>query len=266
MADNSPATVLRRQLSVYDDDQLLYEIRKNIATQKRQPASIEAHIAREANNDLYAEAARRGLKGNAPMRKKNPKVWTPAMRAAFAAKMKRARAVARGGRRKNPSRKYPSYTLADLKKFVAEGKGNAVMEQEIKDRESGSSTVRVTPQILGGRVLLPRRKNPTKSEVKAAAARIGRAAAKLTWRGAKLTGRVGRESAKAAAREVRDSICRPRAKNPKRARPHMRFAVKAGSAKHFVTQMRFEWERDAVKFARVFAKANPGMRVGVYRV
>ena len=48
-------------------------------------------------------------------------------------------------------RKYPSYTLADLKKFVAEGKGNAGMEQEIKDRESGASQTKVTPQILGGK-------------------------------------------------------------------------------------------------------------------
>ena len=50
------------------------------------------------------------------------------------------------------NRKYPSYTLAELKKFVAEGKGNAAMEQEIKDRESSASTVRETPQILGGKV------------------------------------------------------------------------------------------------------------------
>jgi hypothetical protein len=81
------------------------------------------------------------------------------MRAAFAAKMKRARA-AKGGRRK-------------------------------------------------------RRKNPTKAEVKAAAAKIAKAAGKLAWRGAKLTGRIGRESAKAAAREVKASICRTRTKNPK---------------------------------------------------
>jgi hypothetical protein len=48
-------------------------------------------------------------------------------------------------------RKYPSYTLAELKKFVAEGRGNAVMEQEIKDRESGASQVKTAPQILGGK-------------------------------------------------------------------------------------------------------------------
>lgn len=48
-------------------------------------------------------------------------------------------------------RKYPSYTLADLEKMVAEGRGNAVMEQEIADRKSGVSAVKTTPQILGGK-------------------------------------------------------------------------------------------------------------------
>jgi hypothetical protein len=49
------------------------------------------------------------------------------------------------------ARKYPSYTLADLEKFVAEGKGNAAMVQEIADRKSGASKTRETPQILGGK-------------------------------------------------------------------------------------------------------------------
>lgn len=49
------------------------------------------------------------------------------------------------------ARKYPSYTLAELEKFVAEGKGNPVMVQEIADRKSGVSVIRVTPQILGGK-------------------------------------------------------------------------------------------------------------------
>lgn len=48
-------------------------------------------------------------------------------------------------------RKYPSYTLADLEKMVAEGRGNAVMIQEIADRKSGASQVKTTPQILGGK-------------------------------------------------------------------------------------------------------------------
>jgi hypothetical protein len=54
------------------------------------------------------------------------------------------------------SRKYPSYTLADLEKFVAEGRGNTVMAQEIADRKSGVSQCFVTPQVawaqLEGRV------------------------------------------------------------------------------------------------------------------
>jgi hypothetical protein len=49
------------------------------------------------------------------------------------------------------ARKYPSYTLADLERFVAEGKGNAVMIQEIADRKSGASQTKVTPQIIGGK-------------------------------------------------------------------------------------------------------------------
>ncbi len=49
------------------------------------------------------------------------------------------------------ARKYPSYTLADLEKAVAEGRGNPVMIQEIADRKSGASKVRETPQILGGK-------------------------------------------------------------------------------------------------------------------
>lgn len=44
------------------------------------------------------------------------------------------------------NRKYPSYTLADLEKFVAEGRGNPVMVQEIADRKSGVSKHAVTPQ------------------------------------------------------------------------------------------------------------------------
>lgn len=49
------------------------------------------------------------------------------------------------------ARKYPSYTLAQLEQFVAEGGGNPVMVQEIADRKSSRSTVTVVPQILGGK-------------------------------------------------------------------------------------------------------------------
>ena len=45
------------------------------------------------------------------------------------------------------SRKYPSYTLGDLEKFVAEGRGNPGMVQEIADRKSGASAHLATPQI-----------------------------------------------------------------------------------------------------------------------
>lgn len=49
------------------------------------------------------------------------------------------------------TRKYPSYTLAQLETFVAEGLGSDVMIKEIADRKAGTSTVHVTPQIEGGK-------------------------------------------------------------------------------------------------------------------
>lgn len=49
------------------------------------------------------------------------------------------------------TRKYPSYTLAELEKAVAEGRGTAAMEQEIADRKAGLSVPFVTPQIKGGK-------------------------------------------------------------------------------------------------------------------
>jgi len=52
----------------------------------------------------------------------------------------------------NSTRKYPAYTLADLEKFVAEGRGNVVMVQEIAARKTGTSVRLVTPQIFGGKV------------------------------------------------------------------------------------------------------------------
>lgn len=47
---------------------------------------------------------------------------------------------------------YPSYTLKDLEKFVAEGKGNPAMVLEIENRKAGTSKPKVTPQIMGGKV------------------------------------------------------------------------------------------------------------------
>lgn len=55
----------------------------------------------------------------------------------------------------NKARKYPSYTLAELEKFVAEGRSTPVMIQEIANRKTGASAVLVTPQILGG-IVQPR--------------------------------------------------------------------------------------------------------------
>lgn len=49
------------------------------------------------------------------------------------------------------ARKYPSYTLGQLEQAVADGRGNPVMLQEIADRKAGISSLRVTPQILGGK-------------------------------------------------------------------------------------------------------------------
>jgi len=49
------------------------------------------------------------------------------------------------------NRKYPAFSLADLKRFVAEGRGNDAMLEEIMAREAGISHPFVTPQILGGK-------------------------------------------------------------------------------------------------------------------
>jgi hypothetical protein len=135
------------------------------------------------------------------------KVWTPAMRKAFALKMKRARA-AKGTRR--------------------------------------------------------RRKNPTKAQVKAAAGRIAKKAAALAWAGtkrtARFTGRVAGAGAKAAAAEVKASICRPRAKNPK----NKGFEVRMGSKKKRKLVWTSQTRADAIYIARVFAKANPHKVVSVH--
>ena len=54
----------------------------------------------------------------------------------------------------NTTRKYPSYTLAQLEQAVAEGNGNPVMLKEIEDRKAGRSVVRVVPQITGGTIYI----------------------------------------------------------------------------------------------------------------
>jgi hypothetical protein len=50
------------------------------------------------------------------------------------------------------TRKYPSYTTAQLEAFVASGQGNAVMVKEIADRKAGFSVIHATPQLHGGKV------------------------------------------------------------------------------------------------------------------
>lgn len=53
------------------------------------------------------------------------------------------------------NRKYPAYTTADLKRFVAEGRGDKAvldaMQEEIIARDAGISKPFVTPQIGEGR-------------------------------------------------------------------------------------------------------------------
>jgi len=52
------------------------------------------------------------------------------------------------------ARMYPGYTTVQLKEFVkkeSDPETKKKMEAEIAARESGASTVRVTPQILGGK-------------------------------------------------------------------------------------------------------------------
>jgi hypothetical protein len=50
------------------------------------------------------------------------------------------------------TRKYPSYTTAQLEAFVAAGEGNETMVAEIAARKAGASANFSTPQIAGGMV------------------------------------------------------------------------------------------------------------------
>lgn len=53
------------------------------------------------------------------------------------------------------TRKFPGYTTAELKEFVAKAgdAANPVMVKEITDREGGISRPHVVPQIKGGLVV-----------------------------------------------------------------------------------------------------------------
>ena len=49
------------------------------------------------------------------------------------------------------SRKFPSYTTAQLEAAVADGRGTPAMIAEIEARKNGTSKILVTPQIMGGK-------------------------------------------------------------------------------------------------------------------
>ena len=51
-------------------------------------------------------------------------------------------------------RKFPGHTLAELKAFVAAGKGTAEMMTEVENRETGANTHYRVPQLIGGKVSL----------------------------------------------------------------------------------------------------------------
>ena len=51
-------------------------------------------------------------------------------------------------------RKFPGHTLAELKAFIAAGKGTAEMMTEVENRETGANTHYRVPQLIGGKVLL----------------------------------------------------------------------------------------------------------------
>lgn len=50
------------------------------------------------------------------------------------------------------ARKFPGYTLAQLKASVEAGTANDAIIAEIAAREAGASVVYTVPQILGGKV------------------------------------------------------------------------------------------------------------------
>jgi hypothetical protein len=54
----------------------------------------------------------------------------------------------------NTTRKYPSYTTAQLEASVAAGRGNDVMIEEIARRKAGLSVAQITPQLLGGKAVV----------------------------------------------------------------------------------------------------------------
>lgn len=175
------------------------------------------------------------------------KVWTPAARKAFAAKMKAAR-LAKRGRRKNPAK--AKLRIAHITDYSRGGQGFTAL---VRGKRVIARYTNMADAKAAYQAARRRRKNPTKAEVKAAAAKIAKAAGRLAWRGAKLTGRVGKASAKAAAAEVKASICRTRAKNPKRRRRRFSVAFKSAGQWHHVVS--FADLKTAKRMAHVVAKA-----------
>ncbi len=105
-----------------------------------------------------------------------------------------------------------------------------------------------------------RKRNPTKKQIADAAKRIAKSAGRTAWRATKFTGRVAGRSAASAARtaasEVKQSICRPRAKNP--ASTYKEFPVQMGtSIKNLKTVWIARTQEDAIHVAKVYAKAYP---------
>ena len=202
------------------------------------------------------------------------KVWTAAARKAFALKMKRARAE-RGGlrkRRKNPKERWIVDAMASFK-----GAGmHPIVQTVTASNRLGAITaykdwLRPQGYTIGKLIMVrpydqsrTRAKNPTKEQVKAAAKKIAKRAASLAWAGtkrtARFTGRVAGAGAKAAAAEVKASICRPRAKNPVKKG----FEVRMGSKRKRKLVWTALTRADAIHVAKVYAKAYPRKVISVH--
>jgi hypothetical protein len=205
------------------------------------------------------------------------KIWTPAARKAFALKMARARA-AKGGRRKRRKNPRGSWKVDGIVSFrggaghpivqvlTANSKASAIAAYRAWLDKEGYTVQKITEveRLAGKYGDRVRRKNPTKAQVKEAAKKIAKRAASLAWAGtkktARFTGRVAGAGAKAAAAEVKASICRPRAKNPK----SKGFEVRLGSKRKRKLVWTAMTRADAIHVARVYAKAYPRKVVSVH--
>jgi hypothetical protein len=188
------------------------------------------------------------------------KVWTPAMRAAFAKKM----AKYRGKGRRRARRKNPSTLRDEVKKELSARYDEQAEKFPLMRRDIPKSLYikRNLRAALSNK--RQRAKNPTKAQIKSAASRIAKAAGRLAWAGTKRSarfgGRVAKAGAKAAAAEVKASFCRPRAKNPK----NKGFEVRLGSRKKRKLVWTAQTRADAIHVAKVYAKAYPRKVVSVH--